>query len=147
MSIVGSVLRIALAAAIGALPANAEARPNISGTWKMNATVTESSAGPTDVVFAIDHKEPNFKYTARGTGAAGPFEESFEFSTDGSIVPVDPRRLSVSGVWDRQSLVLRYRKDGKQLATIEFRLSADGRRLTRRGEIGARKIVEVYDRQ
>jgi hypothetical protein len=147
MSIVGSVLRIALAAAIGALPANAEAHPNFSGIWKINATGTDASSSPTNVVFAIDHKEPKFKYTAKGTSGAGPFEESFTFSTDGSIVPVDPRELSVGGVWNGQALVVRYHKDGKQLATVEFRLSPDGKRMTRRGEIGARKIVEVYDRQ
>ena len=146
MPTVGSVFRIAIVLAIGALPVTAADHPSFSGTWKMNTAATDSTSGPSDVVFEITHKEPYVKYTATGKSGSIPFSETYEFLIGGSA-PADSRKLSVAGSWQGQTLVLRYTKDGKQLAAIELQLADDGKRMTRRGEFGGRKIDEVYYRQ
>jgi hypothetical protein len=75
-----------------------------------------------------------------------PFTEAYEFTTDGRA-PADASKVAVSGTWEGGALVMRYVRDGKDLARIRLRISADGKQMTRDGAMGSVKIHEVYDRQ
>ena len=131
-----------------ALPVCAQQqRPNFNGIWKLNETLSgTASTGPREIVWKIEQAEPKFKYTASGKRGYMPFTEGYEFTTDGRA-PADASKVAVSGAWEGGALVMRYVRDGKDLARIRLRISADGKQMTRDGAMGSVKIHEVYDRQ
>lgn len=125
----------------------AQPRPNFNGTWKLNeAQSGTASTGPRGMVWKIEQADPKFKYSANGTRGYMPFSESYEFTTDGRA-PADTSKVGVIGTWDGSVLVMRYVKDGKDVARIQLSLSNDGKQMTRDGAMGQVKIHEVYDRQ
>jgi imidazolonepropionase-like amidohydrolase len=126
-----------------------ETRPNFTGTWKLNETASATPAGGVrEVVFTIEHKDPNFKYSATGKRAFNAtFSEAYECTTDGKL-PADPAKVSMAGNWQGAALVLSLYKDGKELMKFSFKVSADGRQMTREADLpGGRKVREIYDRQ
>jgi hypothetical protein len=98
------------------------------------------------MVWKIEHVEPKFKYTASGTRGYMPFTEAYEFTTDG-LAPAAGPKVAVIGAWEGSALVMRYVKDGKELARIHLRVSTDGKQMIRDGTMGQVKIHEIYDRQ
>ncbi len=137
-------------ASLPAAPAaTADTRPDFTGTWKLNETLSGTPAGGVrEVVFIIEHKDPNFKYSATGKRAFNAaFSEAYECTTDGKL-PADPAKVSMAGNWQSATLLLSLYKDGKELMKFSFRVSADGKQMTREADLpGGRKIREVYDRQ
>ena len=142
------LLCLPVLAVLTAVPVPSQTIPNFTGIWKLHQdTGAAPSRGPRDTVFVIEHKEPKFKYSAKGMSGFVPFSETYEFTTDGRA-PADPSKLSVTGNWEGQILVMKYLKGGKIVATVRLRCSADGRQMFREAELGAnRKVREVYDRQ
>ena len=133
--------------ALMALPVCAQPHPSFNGAWKLNETLSgTSSGGPREIVWKVEHVDPKFKYTASGKRGYMPFSEAYEFTTDGRA-PADASKVAVSGAWEGDVLVMRYMKDGKELARIRLSVSADGRQMTREGAMGSVRIHEIYDRQ
>jgi hypothetical protein len=125
----------------------AQSHPNFSGTWKLNETVSGTTAsGPREIVWRIEHGDPKFKYSASGKRGYMPFSEGYEFTTDGRA-PVDASKVAVTAAWEGEALVLRYVKGGKELARTQLRLTANGKQMMRDGAMGDIKVHEVYDRQ
>lgn len=144
-----TVLCLAALSASWALPAASDAHPNFTGTWKLNEVLSGTPlAGPREIVFKIEHNDPNFKYSATGKhNFNAAFSEAYEFTTDGKS-PADASKIGVLGTWEGPTLVLRYVKGGKELFTFRFRLSPDGKQMTREAVLsGDRKIREIYDRE
>jgi imidazolonepropionase-like amidohydrolase len=153
-----AVWKLGVAAARGAsvappIPAAptaaAASRPDFTVTWKLNETLSGTPAGGVrEVVFIIEHKDPNFKYSATGRRAFNAtFSEAYECTTDGKP-PADPAKVSMVGNWQAQTLILSLYKDGKELMKFSFKVSADGKQMTREADLGGgRKVHEVYDRQ
>ena len=128
---------ITASAAVPPPVASASGHPDFSGTWKLTDQESE-------ITFVIEHKDPVFRYTANGYRGLTPVSESFEFTTGGRA-PADPSTLGVVGTWEGSAVVMHFMKDGKELTSFTFRLSADGRQLLREG--GPRNSREVYNRQ
>uniref|UniRef100_Q01S73 Lipocalin-like domain-containing protein n=1 Tax=Solibacter usitatus (strain Ellin6076) TaxID=234267 RepID=Q01S73_SOLUE len=125
----------------------AQPRPNFNGVWKLNESLSGTTAsGPREIVWKIEHTDPRFKYAASGSRGYMPFTESYEFTTDGRA-PADASKVAVVAVWEGEALVMRYVKDGKELARIQLRIAGGGKQMTRDGAMGSVKIHEVYDRQ
>ncbi|MGD0578804.1 MAG: hypothetical protein ABSC08_07740 [Bryobacteraceae bacterium] len=139
--------RFALSLMLLAAPLAAQPRPNFSGTWKLDESAGPSSAtGAHNVVFQIKHKEPAFSYFATGRRSSNDtFQESFRFTTDGR--QPDPATVGIAGMWEGDALALHYMRGGKEMAKITLRLSSDGKRMYRTGQVGGRQIREVYDKQ
>lgn len=137
--------RVLLAAALfvpAGVQLRAEARPNFTGTWKLNEKLSGNS-DVREIVWVIEHKEPKFQYTASGRRGFMPFSESHEFTMDGKMPTA-----GIAGAWEGQALILKYLKDGKEAMRFVFRVSADGKQMTREADLGGnRKVREVYDRQ
>jgi hypothetical protein len=124
-------------------------RPDFTGSWKLNEALSGTPAGGVrGVVFIIEHTDPNFKYSATGKRAYNAtFSEAYECTTDGKL-PADAAKVSMVGNWQAQALVLSLYKDGKELMKFSFKVSADGKQMTREADLpGGRKVREVYDRQ
>ena len=141
------MLRAAAVAALAMLPVCAQQHSNFSGTWKLNETLSGTTAsGPHETVWKIEHNDPKFKYSASGKRGYMPFTEAYEFTTDGKM-PSDPARLAVTSAWEGESLILRYVKGGRDVARFTLRVTAGGKQMTREAALGDVKVHEVYDRQ
>ena len=139
--------RLLFGAALAAL-ALAQPHPNFTGAWKLNEALSGSTpAGAHEILFQIQHKDPAFRYSATGKQGLAPFNEAYEFTTDGKM-PADSSKLGVTGQWDGEALDLRYVKDGKEIAKVILRLSPDARQMTRETEFANKRLIrEIYDRQ
>jgi hypothetical protein len=141
------MLRVAAMAAAAVLSVCAQSHPNFSGAWKLNESLSgTTAAGPREIVWKIEHNDPKLKYSASGVRGDMPFTEAFELTTDGKPRS-DASRLAVTGEWEGEALVLRYVKDGRDLARFTLRVTTGGKQMTREGTLGSMKIREVYDRQ
>jgi hypothetical protein len=122
--------------------------PDFSGTWKMDeAKRPADSQGPREVVLTIQHQDPQFNFQAKGRQSNyAAFSETHSLTTDGK--PTMEGKIKVVAEWQDQALVTRYVIGGEDFMVIEYRLSADGKQLTRdltvRGNPAGR---ETYDRQ
>jgi len=132
-----------------AATATSATRANFSGTWKLKETLTGTTPGGVrEVVFIIEHRDPDFKYSASGKRNFNTaFTEAYDLTTDGRL-PTDPAKVSMAGNWQGSALILSLYKDGKELMKFSFTQSADGKQMIREADLpGGRKLREIYDRQ
>ena len=138
-----------VSAAFVASPALAQDHPNFTGIWKLNETNrAPTNLGPREVVFTIDHRDPDFKYDAKGRQANyAAFAESYTFTTDGKL-PAGDAKVKVVAQWEGDALMTRYFASGTEVFTVKFRLSADGRQMFRETTMKGTPLgTEVYDKQ
>jgi hypothetical protein len=150
MSLRSTLLAFVAVTVGGAAPfALAVEHPDFTGTWKMNeANRSPESTGPREVVFKIKHQDPQFSYEATGRQSNyAAFSEAYSFTTDGKT-PAGDAKIKVVGEWHDQVLTARYLSDGKEVMVVEYRLSADGKQMTRDPTLMGKPLGrETYDRQ
>jgi len=137
----GSVVAMAKPAAA---PMSASgAKPNYSGTWKLN--VAKSDFGPipgpdtrTDV---IEHSDPMLKVsTVQDGGAQGKQEYTLNLTTDGKEATNAPGGLEVksTGGWETNNLVVNTKlkfQDNDVAIKTTWLLSGDGKTLTQNAHL------------
>ena len=146
------VLSVFAALAFGAVTLSADTKPDLSGTWKLNIDKSDLGGAPiTELVVTVDHKEPSFKFTAKGSAGGQDFEETESFTTDGKPTE-DSRGGTVKCHWDGAALLIEgTSSDGNGGDSSRIVLSADGKTLTRdavqKSDEGEQKRHEVYEKQ
>jgi hypothetical protein len=138
-----------VSAAFVASPLPAQDHPNFTGAWKQNETNrSPTELGPRAGVFTIDHRDPDFKYDAKGRQANyAAFAESYAFTTDGKV-PAGDAKVKVVAQWEGDVLMTRYLAGGNEVFTVKFRLSADGRQMFRETTMKGKPVgTQVYDKQ
>jgi len=138
-------------AALGAAALSAFSAPDFSGTWKLNLEKSDLGGMPiTALQVAIEHKEPQLKYTARGTFDGQDFEEAETLSTDGKPTQ-DSHGNTMKAHWEGGVLVSEVTApDGSPVYTSRMALSADGKICTRDqvpGNEQEPKRHEIYEKQ
>ena len=126
---------VLLAAAFGVL--QAQAKPNFTGTWKLN--VSKSDFGPLPAPDSrtdkITHADPDLTDAVTQSGQMGDLSAELKYSTDGKETTntVRGNEIKSTAKWDGDELVI----DGKASfngsdVTLKDRwsLSADGKTLT-----------------
>jgi hypothetical protein len=110
----------------------AQNHPNFTGTWKLNVAKSEiGSAGTTELVVEVDHKDPILKYTVRGIAGGQRLEETETFTTDGKASR-DSQGVNVRASWDGPALVaVGTADDGSVVYLARLTLSSDGKTITR----------------
>jgi hypothetical protein len=142
-------IALALATTVLAAPLVAQTHPDFSGTWKQNETNrAPTNLGPREVVFTIDHRDPQFKYDAKGRQANyAAFAESYAFTTDGRM-PAGDAKVKVVGKWEGDVLTTRYLVNGEELSVVKYRLSPDGKQMFREMTMKGKPLgTDVYDKQ
>lgn len=128
----------------------AEDHPNFTGKWKLNIQKSETSgSGLTELIVDVDHKDPVFKYTVKGTAGGQQFEQDESFTTDGKPSR-DSHGLMVTASWDGPSLVaVGTADDGSMVYLSKLTLSDDGKTITRvfTGKDDPQQRHEIYDKQ
>lgn len=117
---------------LAAVVLSAEDHPNFTGKWKLNIQRSDTSgSGLTELVIDVDHKDPVFKYTVKGSASGQQFEETESFTTDGNPTR-DSHGLLVKASWDGPSLVaVGTADDGSMVYLSKLTLSDDGKTITR----------------
>jgi len=136
----------------------AQAKPNFSGQWKMNASRSEFGAitAPTSLVQQVTHNEPNLKVVTHQVGEMGDFALEYTYTTDGKECVNKfrdiERRSTVN--WEGDTLVIQSRMDiqGNALSVTEkWSLSEDGTVLTitrrLKGPEGETDVKTVLEKQ
>jgi hypothetical protein len=124
-----------LAAAFGLL--QAQAKPNFSGTWKLNASKSDFGAmpAPDTRTDKITHEDPDLKDSYTQSGQMGEVTAEMKYSTDGKETTNSVRgnEIKTTAKWEGDDLAI----DGKASlngadVTLKDRwsLSADGKTLT-----------------
>ena len=128
----------------------AEDHPNFTGKWKLNIQKSETNgSGLTELIVDVDHKDPVFKYTVKGTAGGQQFEQSESFTTDGNPSR-DSHGLMVKASWDGPSLVaVGTADDGSMVYLSKLTLSDDGKTFTRvfTQKDDPQQRHEIYDKQ
>lgn len=119
-------------AVLGASAVFAADHPNFSGKWKLNIEKSEmGSTGLTALLVDVDHKDPVFTYTARGSTGGQDFEQTETFTTDGKVSR-DSQGANVKAHWEGAALVAEGTgDDGSMLYKARLTLSEDGKSITR----------------
>jgi len=124
-----------LAAAFGLL--QAQAKPNFSGTWKLNAS--KSNFGPMPAPEArtdkITHQDPDLKDSFTQSGPMGEVTAELKYSTDGKETTSSVRgnQIKSTAKWEGDELVIAGKtsfEGGDVTLADRWSLSADGKTLT-----------------
>jgi hypothetical protein len=124
-----------LAAAFGLL--QAQAKPNFTGTWKLNVSKSDFGAmpAPDSRTDKITHEDPDLKDSTTQSGQMGEVSAELKYSTDGKETTnmVRGNEVKSTAKWDGDELAI----DGKASfngADVSLKdrwsLSADGKTLT-----------------
>jgi hypothetical protein len=124
-----------LAAACGLL--QAQAKPNFSGTWKLNVSQERfrSDAGARQPHRQITHEDPDLKDSYTQSGQMGEFAAEMKYSTDGKETTNSVRgnEIKSTAKWDGDDLAIAGKtRSMARNVTLNDRwsLSADGKTLT-----------------
>ncbi len=127
----------ALAALSIAILSSAEAKPNFSGTWKLNAE--KSDYGPIPAPEKLERKviqtDSELKYSTTQINAQGEFKTDLAYPTDGTSTTNKTPRGDVTGKakWDGDALVIdsqRKIQDVDITSNERWTISGDGKLLT-----------------
>jgi hypothetical protein len=149
------------AAIAGAKPAAATmsasgAKPNYSGTWKLNVAKSDFGPipGPDSRTDVIDHKDSVLKVSTAQDSAQGKQEYTLNLTTDGKEMTNNPGGLEVKSIggWEGSNLVMNVKlkfQDNDVAAKTTWLLSDDGKTLTQNqhlttamGELDQKMVFE-----
>jgi hypothetical protein len=144
--------------ALPVLSVFAQAKPDFSGTWKLN--VAKSDFGPlpapesrTDVV---THKEPSLSDTVTAEGSLGKMQYTANYTTDGkeAVNKISELDMKSTLKWAGSSLVIssKFVYNGSDVASeATWTLSSDGKTLNINvhftSSLGEADQKLVYDKQ
>jgi len=124
-----------LALAIGG--ALAQAAPNYTGEWKMNASKSDFGPvpAPDKLTRKITHEDPNLAAVTTQSGQQGEVTTEVKYTTDGKDSVNTIRGVEVKSVvkWEGDKLIITYKRDiqGNELAFKEtWTMGDEGKTLT-----------------
>lgn len=133
----GAVTAKATPPPVVAAPASSGAKPNFSGTWKLDVTKSDFGVLPppnsrTDV---IEHSEPAIKVTRTEDGSEGKQSFTLAFTTDGKEATNNAGGLELKTIltWEGSSLAMNGKfkyQDADVTSKEVWLLSDDGKILT-----------------
>jgi hypothetical protein len=147
------LLTVGALTVLSALVVAAQAKPDFSGTWKMNAAKSKfERGGPDGIVIKFEQKEAGLSEVLTLTGGNGERSVEGKYSADGkeSDVQMGPEGAKGSIKWEGETLVIAW-KSGERSFTRKCKLSADGKTMTLEvvqiGENGTVTDLVVFDKQ
>ena len=138
--------------------AMAQAKPNFSGQWKLNASLSDfgTMTVPTSLVQQVTHGEPDLKVVTTMVGEMGEFKVENSYTTDGKecVNKFNNIERRSTLTWAGDTLVIESKMDmGGNAVTVseKWSLSEDGKTLTiirhLKGPEGETDIKTVLEKQ
>jgi len=128
-----AALMIAAIVCIYASIAEAQTKPDFSGSWKMNREKSKfAGGGPDNILIKIDHKEPAFVEDWSMTTPNGERSFQAKYTTDGKVTEqeVMGRTAKTSAKWEGDTLMIEWHSEGNFFKR-KITLSADGKTMTK----------------
>jgi hypothetical protein len=116
-----------------ALPVVAQSKPNVSGTWKMNAEKSKfERGGPKAITIKFDQKESTLNETLTITNDGGEHSVTLTYTLDGkeSAQQIEGQPLKATARWEGDSLTIEFKNDEGFSFRRKITLSADGKTMT-----------------
>ena len=119
--------RLSLLLVCAGLITSAAAKPNLTGTWKLNTSKSEFGPvpGPDSMTREIKHDDPNMEVKTTQSGQQGTMTTQAKWTTDGKECVNQTPRGEIKGTmkWDGEVLVHQYKVSTAQAGelTIEDR--------------------------
>jgi len=121
--------------ALGAV--QAQAKPNFSGAWKMNAAKSDFGPmpAPDSRIDKISHEDPSLKDNVTQSGQQGEMTSDLSYSTDGKETTntIRGNEFKSTAKWDGDELVINNKGsfNGQDVTlTDRWSLAADGKTIT-----------------
>jgi hypothetical protein len=121
---------------------SAGAKPDYSGTWKLNVSKSDFGPlpGPDTRTDTIDHKDPSLKATTSQDGPQGKQDYTLAITTDGKEATNNAggMELKSTGGWEGNNLVVNTKlkfQDNDVVIKSVWLLSDDGKTLTQNAHI------------
>lgn len=131
--VAGTVIALGMASWVSS-SATAQARPNFSGSWKMNAALSDFGPVPAPVSMdrKITHAEPALTIVEGQDAGAGVQMVTRVYTTDGkkSTFVSQGAELTGTAVWEKNELVVTSEVPSILKYVDRMSLSGDGRTLT-----------------
>jgi hypothetical protein len=130
-----AALMIAAIVCIYASIADAQTKPDFSGSWKMNREKSkffQADGGPDNLLIKVDHKEPAFVEDWKMSTPDGERGFQAKYTTDGKETDqeVMGRMAKTSAKWEGDALVIEFKSEGGFFRR-KITLSADGKTITK----------------
>lgn len=143
------------AAALG-LGVSANAKPNFTGDWKLNADKSDFGPmpPPSSMTVKVDHADPNLKVATTQSGAQGDVSYEAKYTTDGkeSTNSMGPMEAKSTVNWEGDALLFNTKLEAGEMkfdAKGKWMLSEDGKTLTQtihitsaQGEFDIKQVLE-----
>jgi len=117
---------------IYAMMANAQARPDVNGTWKMNSAKSHfANQGPTAITIKFVQKDSSLLETLTLGGDGGERSLELKYTTDGKegVNQIGDESAKTTATWEKDALVLEWKGDGRSLRR-KIMVSGDGKTIT-----------------
>ena len=95
--------------------AQAQSRPNLSGTWKMNADKSKfAPGGPKAIIIKSDHQGSTLRESFTLTDDQGERTVNFTYTLDGkeSLQQLEGEHIKATAKWEGESLIIEFKNDG-----------------------------------
>lgn len=126
------VLLVLSLLSFGAL-AEAQNKPNVSGTWKMNAEKTKfEQGGPQDITIKFDQQGPTLNETLTLTNDQGERSANLTYNMEGKETQqqFEGRPIKTTAKWEGDSLVIEFKNEEGMGLLRKITVSSDGKTMT-----------------
>jgi len=111
----------------------AQSKPNMSGTWKMNAAKSKfEQSAPKAITIKLDHQGSAMQEAFTLTNDQGELTVNFTYTLDGkeSLQQLEGQTIKSTAKWEGESLVIEFKDDQAFNFRRKLTLSADGKTMT-----------------
>ena len=109
---------------LAALSVTAMAKPNLTGTWKLDVAKSEFGAmpGPSSMTRVITHNDPAMNVKTTQSGQRGEFTTELKYTTDGKESVNTTRMGEVKSLvsWEGDTLVVKYKLNTPNAGELNF---------------------------
>ncbi len=128
-----ALLVVLVVAIAGVWPAQAQSKPNVTGTWKMNLAKSKfAEGGPEKITIKFDQKDASLQEWLTIGGAQGERTLELTYKTDGSqnAAQVDGRDIKTMAKWEGDSLLIVLTEVSGGTFSRKFTIADGGKTMT-----------------
>jgi hypothetical protein len=137
-----------------ALLVQAQSKPNVSGTWKMNAEKSKFERGaPKAISIKFDQQGSTLNESLTLTNDQGERTVNFTYTLEGkeSLQQLEGRQIKTTAKWEGESLVIEFKNDEGFNFLRKIIVSGDGKTMTidvkQKSPNGAANDIVVLEKQ
>jgi|SRR5215213_3969517 len=113
--------------------AEAQSKPNVSGTWKMNAEKSKfERGGPQAITIKFDQQGATLRESLKMTNDRGERTIDLVYDLDGkeSLQQLDNRPIKTTARWEGESLIIEFKNDEGFNFIRRIAVAGDGKTMT-----------------